>query len=64
MRLVHEENETFVASTYGLLVEVGRLVLNAHIRQSSVLKINRFPYVHAPEAEAVPTPRMDVMLPV
>ena len=61
---MHEVNETFVASTYGLLVEADRLVLNAHIRQSFVLKINRFPYVHAPEAETVPAPKMDEMLPV
>jgi hypothetical protein len=61
---VHELNERFVASTYGLLVEADRLVLNAHIRQSSVLKINKFPYVHAPEAEAVPAPMIDEMLPV
>jgi hypothetical protein len=64
MRAVHEVNETFVASTYGLLVEADSVVLNAHIRQSFVLKINRFPKVHAPEDESVPAPKMDEMLPV
>ena len=61
---MHEVNEIPVVSTYGLLVEADRVVLNAHIRQSFVLKINRFPYVHAPEAESVPAPIMDEMLPV
>ena len=66
MRSVHDVNETFVASTYGLLVESDRVVLNAHTRQSFVLKINRSPYVHAPEfVTSVPVmPVMDEMLPV
>ena len=64
MRSVHV-GETFVASTYGLLLEVDRVVLNAHIRQSVVLKINRSPKVHPlPPAEAEPAPMMDEMLPV
>ena len=61
---MHEVNETFVVSTYGLLVEADSVVLNAHIRQSFVLKINRFPYAHAPDAETVPAPIVDEMLPV
>ena len=65
MRPAHEENVTPVASTYGLLVEADRLLLNAHIRQSSVLKINRSPKVQPFElAEAEPAPMIDEMLPV
>ena len=65
MRSVHDVNETFVASTYGLLVEADRLLLNAHSRQSSVLKINRSPNVQPFEpAEAEPAPMIDEMLPV
>ena len=65
MRPEHEENETPVASTCGLLVDIDRLLLNAHSRQSSVLKINRSPNVQPFEpAEAEPAPMIDEMLPV
>ena len=65
MRPEHEENETSVASTCGLLVEADRLLLKAHSRQSSVLKINRSPNVQPFEpAEAEPAPMIDEMLPV